>query len=66
MLRHVAHVRTNISEKRVASIIRVTKISELGTTSAVTSKSNIYIYIIYNTYNLIHCNYNPLYVFKSQ
>jgi hypothetical protein len=32
MLRHVALVRTDVSEELRASIIRVTKISELGTT----------------------------------
>jgi hypothetical protein len=37
MSRRVAHVRTDVSEKLSASIIRVTKISELGTTLAVTS-----------------------------
>jgi hypothetical protein len=36
MLRHVALVRTEISEERSASFIRVTRIGELGT-SAVTS-----------------------------
>jgi hypothetical protein len=37
MLRHVALVRTNVSEERITSIIRVTRINELGTPSAVTS-----------------------------
>jgi hypothetical protein len=37
ILRHVALVRTEVSEKRVASIIKLTRISELGTTSAVSS-----------------------------
>jgi hypothetical protein len=37
MLQHVALVRTDISEERRASIIRVTRIGELGTTFAVTS-----------------------------
>jgi hypothetical protein len=37
MLRCVAPVRNNISEERSASIIRVTRISLLGTTLAVTS-----------------------------
>jgi hypothetical protein len=37
MLRHAAHVRTNVSEELIASIIRVTRIDELGTTLAVTS-----------------------------
>jgi hypothetical protein len=37
MLRRVALVRTDISEELNASIIRVTRIGELGTTLAVTS-----------------------------
>jgi hypothetical protein len=38
MLRRVALVRTDISEELSASFIRVTRIGELGTTLAVTSK----------------------------
>jgi hypothetical protein len=37
MLHHVALVRTDVSEERIVSIIRVTRISGLGTTLAVTS-----------------------------
>jgi hypothetical protein len=37
MLRSVALVRTDVSEERMASIIKVTRIGELGTTLAVTS-----------------------------
>jgi hypothetical protein len=37
MLRHMALVRTDVSEERSASFIRVTRIGELGTTLAVTS-----------------------------
>jgi hypothetical protein len=37
MLRRVAVVRTDVSEKLSASFIRVTRIGELGTTLAVTS-----------------------------
>jgi hypothetical protein len=37
MLRHVALVRTEVSEERSATIIRLIIISELGTTIAVTS-----------------------------
>jgi hypothetical protein len=37
ILRHVDFVRTDISEEPSASIIRVTRICEIGTTSAVTS-----------------------------
>jgi hypothetical protein len=36
MLRHVALVRTDVSEELSASITRVTRIGELGTTIAVT------------------------------
>jgi hypothetical protein len=36
-LRHVALIRTDVSEKRIAPIIRVTRIAELGTKLAVTS-----------------------------
>jgi hypothetical protein len=37
MLSHVALVRTDVSEELSTSIIRVTRIGELGTTIAVTS-----------------------------
>jgi hypothetical protein len=37
MLHHVAHVGTDVSEELSASIIRLTRIGELGTTLAVTS-----------------------------
>jgi hypothetical protein len=36
MLRHVALVRTDVSEELNASIIRVTRIGELGTMLAIT------------------------------
>jgi hypothetical protein len=36
-LRRVTHVRTDVSEERSASFIRVRRIGELGTTLAVTS-----------------------------
>jgi hypothetical protein len=38
MLRHVALVRTDVSEELSTSIIRVTRIGQLGTMLAVTSK----------------------------
>jgi hypothetical protein len=38
MLRRVAVVRTDVLEELSVSIIRVTRIGELGTTLAVTSK----------------------------
>jgi hypothetical protein len=37
MLRRVALVRTDVSEERSASFIRVTRMGELGTTLALTS-----------------------------
>jgi hypothetical protein len=40
MLCHVALVRTDVSEESSASFIRVTRISELGTTLAVTSNQH--------------------------
>jgi hypothetical protein len=41
MLRRVALVRTDVSEELSASIIRVTRIGELGTTLAVTSNRSV-------------------------
>jgi hypothetical protein len=38
MLRRVALVRTDVSEELSASVIKVTRIVELGTTLAVTGK----------------------------
>jgi hypothetical protein len=40
MLYHVANVRTDVSEELGASIMRVTRIGELGTTLAVTSNQH--------------------------
>jgi hypothetical protein len=37
MLHHVALVRTEVAEELSASIIRVTRIGELGTTLAITT-----------------------------
>jgi hypothetical protein len=41
LLRRVALVRTDVSEGRNASIVRVRRIGELGTTLAVTSNRRI-------------------------
>jgi hypothetical protein len=41
MLRHVALVRTDVSEELSASIIKIARIGELGTTLAVTSNRRI-------------------------
>jgi hypothetical protein len=43
-LRHVALVRTDVSEERSASFIRVTRIGELVTTLAVTSNRTCYFF----------------------
>jgi hypothetical protein len=45
MLRHVALVRTDVSEERSASFIRVTIVGELGTTLAVTSNRRTYFFV---------------------
>jgi hypothetical protein len=42
MLCHVALVRTDVSEERIASIIKVTRIGEVGTTLAVTSNRSTF------------------------
>jgi hypothetical protein len=41
MLRHVALVRTNVSEEPSASIIRITRIGELRTMLAITSNRHV-------------------------
>jgi hypothetical protein len=38
MLRHAVLITTDVSEEHITSIIMVTRIGELGTTLAVTSK----------------------------
>jgi hypothetical protein len=43
MLRHVTLVKPDVSEELSTSIIRVTRISELGTTSNVVPSSTIYV-----------------------
>jgi hypothetical protein len=53
MLRSVAHVKADVSEELSASFIRATRISELGTTLAVTSTDGssfliqLYIFVSY-------------------
>jgi hypothetical protein len=41
VLRHVALVRTDVSEELSASIIRVTRIGELGTMLAITTNRRL-------------------------
>jgi hypothetical protein len=50
MLRRVALVRTEVLEELSASIIRVTRIGELGTTLAVTSNSSFFKRLISKLY----------------
>jgi hypothetical protein len=45
MLRRVILLRTNVSKERIASIIRVIKIGELGTNIAVTSNRRIQLFL---------------------
>jgi hypothetical protein len=42
MLLRVTLVRTNVLEERIASVIRVERIGELGTTLAVTSNQSLH------------------------
>jgi hypothetical protein len=51
MLRRVALVRTDITEELTASIIRVTRIGELGPTLAVTSNGRT----LYFFTACVHC-----------
>jgi hypothetical protein len=48
MLRHVALVRTDVSEELSASIIRVTRIGELGTMLAITSNRHTLLLVMAN------------------
>jgi hypothetical protein len=43
MLRRMVIVRTDVSEERSASFIRVIRIGELGTTLALTSKVRLFL-----------------------
>jgi hypothetical protein len=45
MLRRVALVGTDVSEELCASIIRVTRIGELGTTLAITSNGRAKLFV---------------------
>jgi hypothetical protein len=47
MLRRVDLVRTDVSEELSASFIRVTRVGELGTTLAVTSKLQLVLFLVY-------------------
>jgi hypothetical protein len=51
MLRRVALVGTDLSEERSATIIKVTRIGELGTTLAVTSNRRTFL----NLYFFVTC-----------
>jgi hypothetical protein len=42
MLRHVALVRTDVSEEHSASIIRVTRISEVGTLAKTSNRCTLH------------------------
>jgi hypothetical protein len=53
MLRRVALVRTDVSEELSASFIRVTRISELGTTLAVTSNRHTHLVFLRSVRRLL-------------
>jgi hypothetical protein len=50
MLRHVAHVRSDVSEERIVFIIRVIRIGELQATLTVTSQRDLLLV----TANVVH------------
>jgi hypothetical protein len=54
-VRHVALVRTNVSEELSASFIRVTRISDLGTTLPVTSNRLYSVGWLLVTWYLLAC-----------
>jgi hypothetical protein len=62
MLCHVALVRSDVSEERRASIIRVTRIGVLGTMLAITSnrhilrRNTILTYTVYYYYTILYCH----------
>jgi hypothetical protein len=60
MLRRVDLVRTDVSEERIASIIRVTKIGELRTTLAVTSNRRAFLQEPYG----ITSQMTPFFIFR--
>jgi hypothetical protein len=62
MLRHVALVRTDFSEECRASIIKVTRISELGTTLATTSNQCM---LQTNTYIVFLCSVHQFLVMAN-
>jgi hypothetical protein len=52
MLRRVALVRTDVSEELSASLIRVTRIGELGTTPVVTSNQRTLLVVLWSVRRL--------------
>jgi hypothetical protein len=65
MLRRVIILRTDVSEERIASIIRVTRIGELRKTLAVTGnrntlRSSVFRYLLYLLYILLFTLYTIL------
>jgi hypothetical protein len=60
MLRHVALIRTDVSEELSASFIRATRISELGTTLASTSNHNMLLVFLHSVrWLLVAANFVP-------
>jgi hypothetical protein len=47
MLRHVVVVRTDFSEEHITSIIKVTRIGQLGTSAVISNRSMLLHYAVY-------------------
>jgi hypothetical protein len=61
MLHRVALIRTNVWEERSSSIIRLTRIGELGTTLAVTSnRSTLTVFLCNMCRLLVTLNFIPI------
>jgi hypothetical protein len=54
MLRHVAFVRTDVLEERSASIIRVTRIGEIGTLAVTSNWSTLCALVTSYSYRSCH------------
>jgi hypothetical protein len=60
MLHRLALVGTDVSEESITSIIKGTRIGELGTTLALTSNLSLLSSAIFLTHFLSHPSYKPV------
>jgi hypothetical protein len=65
LLRRVALVRTDVSEERGASFIRMPRIGELGTTQAATSNRRTLRFCNVTFRNVKSCNAQQLQAYKT-